>query len=108
MHQGWERAGRPPAGWMSPAFFAAALVHGLRGEDDEYTRWMELGTSVALKTGLSSCRIYVECRGGLHQGAIERAGTLAMTQESCGGYYDPYREAVLVETAVVAESADAE
>jgi predicted ATPase/DNA-binding CsgD family transcriptional regulator len=108
MRQGWERAGRPPAGWMAPAFFTAALAHGLRGDEDEYTRWVELGVSIARREGNSSCQMYVGCRVALHKGALEQARTLATTQESCGGYYDPYLEAVRVETAVVAESAEAE
>jgi predicted ATPase/DNA-binding CsgD family transcriptional regulator len=111
MRQGWERAGKPPAGWMSPAFFATALVHGLRGDDDEYARWMDLGTSIALVTAAPSCRVYFELRVALHQGLLEEARTLA-TVEGCDSYYDsryaPYLEAVRMESAVVAGSDDAE
>ena len=108
MRHGWERAGRPPAGWMSPAFFAAALAHGLRGDEDEYTRWMELGTSIARKPEVSSCSVYVGCRVALHHGPLEQARTLSTSLESCGKYYDPYLEAVRVETAAIAKSVDAE
>jgi hypothetical protein len=107
MRQGWERAGRPPAGWMAPAFFAAALAHGLRGDEDEYARWVELGTSIARMKEPSSYGNYFECRVALHQGALEQAQVLAAA-EPCGGYYGPYVEAVRVETAVVAGSGDAE
>jgi hypothetical protein len=108
MRHGWERAGKPPAGWMSPAFFAAALAHGLRGDEDEYTTWAELGTSIALMKGPSSCGIYFACRAALHNGALEQARTLATTQACSGSYYDPYVGAVRAETAVVAGSDDAE
>jgi predicted ATPase/DNA-binding CsgD family transcriptional regulator len=108
MRHGWERAGKPPAGWMSPAFFAAALAHGLRGDEDEYTTWVELGTSIALMKGPSSCGIYFACRAALHNGALEQARILATTQACSGSYYDPYVEAVRAETAVVAGSDDAE
>ena len=108
MRQGWERAGRPPAGWMSPAFFTAALAHGLRGDETEYARWMNLGMSIAREKGKASCRMYVECRVALHEGALEQARAAATTEESCGGYYHPYLEAVRLETAVVAGSDDVE
>jgi predicted ATPase/DNA-binding CsgD family transcriptional regulator len=107
MRHGWERAGRPPAGWMSPAFFAAAFVHGLRGEHDEYAGWTELGMSITLEMASPNCRLYFESRLALHEGLLEQARTSA-TAEGCGSYYDPYLEAVRVETAVVAGSDDAE
>ena len=111
MRQGWERAGRPPAGWMSPAFFAAALVRGLRGDEDEYARWMELGMSIALVSpSPPNCKLYFERRVALHRGRLEQR--TSPTPEGLGRYYDPYYdsylEAVRVEMAVVAESGDAE
>jgi predicted ATPase/DNA-binding CsgD family transcriptional regulator len=107
MRHGWERVGKPPAGWMSPAFFAAALAHGVRGDEDEYTRWMDLGISIARMTR-SSCRTYFESRVALHNGALEQARTLATTPAESGGNYNSYVQAVRVETAVVAGSVDAE
>jgi predicted ATPase/DNA-binding CsgD family transcriptional regulator len=100
MRQGWERAGRPPAGWMSPAFFATALVHGLRGDEDGYARWTELGETIARITG-SSCSTYFGCRAALHRGAIEQVRTLETALESCSVHYDAYLEAVRVETDVI-------
>ena len=112
MREGWERAGRPPAGWMSPAFFAAALVHGVRGDEDEYARWMELGMSIALVSpSPPNCKLYFERRVALHLGLLEQVRT-SPTAEGLGSYYDPYYdsylEAVRVEMAVVAQSGDAE
>jgi predicted ATPase/DNA-binding CsgD family transcriptional regulator len=106
MRQGWERAGRPPAGWMAPAFFAAALVHGLRGDELEYSKWVELGTAIGRKTGPSSYAVYFGCRVALHAGALEQARALTITPADCSAYYDPYVEAVGVETAVLTKSAD--
>ena len=108
MYEGWEHAGRPPAGWMSPAFFAAALVFGLRGEDDAYAKWTELATSIARMKGPSTCGSYFESRFALHGGAIEQARQLSTSQADNGGYYQPYVQAVRVETAVIAGSDDAE
>jgi predicted ATPase/DNA-binding CsgD family transcriptional regulator len=110
MHQGWERAGRPPAGWMSPAFFATALVLGLRGDEDASTKWVELGTSIAQTKGPFPCGSYFEARLALHRGALEQARLQSGSQveNGGGGYYQPYVQAVHVEAAVVAKSADAE
>jgi predicted ATPase/DNA-binding CsgD family transcriptional regulator len=110
MRQGWERAGSPPAGWMSPAFFAAALVHGLRGDESEYARWMELGMSIALVTAAPSCTLYFERRVALHQGLPEQV-TTSPTAEGFTYYdsrYAPYFEVVRIEATVVAGADDAE
>ncbi|HEX3223895.1 MAG TPA: LuxR C-terminal-related transcriptional regulator [Nocardioides sp.] len=39
---GWERAGRPVAGNLRTAPYAAATVHALRGNDAERESWMEV------------------------------------------------------------------
>jgi hypothetical protein len=56
------------------------------------------------------CGSYFEARLALHKGAIEQARLLSGSQveKGGGGYYQPYVQAVRVETAVVAESDDAE
>ncbi len=110
MRRGWERAGEPPAGWMAPSFFAAALVYGLRGDEDDYTTWTELARSIALKS-LSSYEVYFGCRVALHNGAVDQARALATiqpTRADPGSLYDPYREGVQAETAVLTGSDDAE
>jgi predicted ATPase/DNA-binding CsgD family transcriptional regulator len=107
MRQGWERAGRPPAGWMAPSFYAAALVHRVRGDEDEYARWQELGRSIAMVTP-SSCGIYFECRAALHSGAVEQARSLATMEAHIPSSHDPYAQAVRAETAVLAQLDDAE
>jgi predicted ATPase/DNA-binding CsgD family transcriptional regulator len=107
MCDGWERAGKPPAGWMAASFYAAALVHRARGDEVEYTRWAELGTSIAM-TSPSSCGIYFECRAALHSGAVEQARSLATMEAHIASYFDPYTEAVRAETSVLAQLDDAE
>jgi predicted ATPase/DNA-binding CsgD family transcriptional regulator len=44
--RGWERAGRPIAGNLSPAPYAAATVHALRGNDVERRRWMDVSATL--------------------------------------------------------------
>jgi hypothetical protein len=94
---------------MSPAFFAAALAHRLRGDEDEYATWTELGNFIALVQGPSSCSVCFGCRAALHKGEVDQARTLATASRVCSnGYYEPYAEAILAETAVIAGSDDAE
>ncbi len=45
--RGWERAGRPIAGNLSPAPYAAATVHGLRGDDARRRDWKDLSATLA-------------------------------------------------------------
>ena len=40
--EGWERAGRPRAGNLSRGAYAAATVHGLRGDDDARAAWLDI------------------------------------------------------------------
>ena len=109
MRQGWERAGRPPAGWMSPAFFAAALVHGLRGDEDEYARWMELGDVDRSDDGIIELRhLFRMPRSRCTRERSSRYERWQRRWKLYGVHYDPYLEAVRVETAVVAGSDDAE
>jgi hypothetical protein len=93
---------------MSPAFYAAAMIHGLRGDDDAYATWWELGSSVQLVPCASSCRIFFGCRVALHVGAIEQARLLATTSVDMHSFYDPYAHGIRAEIAVVTGSPDAE
>src|SRR4029077_5373669 len=45
--EGWERAGRPRAGNLSRGAYAAATVHGLRGDDDARAAWLEIVDALA-------------------------------------------------------------
>src|SRR5205823_5646638 len=46
MRDGWERTGRPAAGWMTPAFYAAALAAGLLGDEAGWRQWCDLAGQV--------------------------------------------------------------
>jgi hypothetical protein len=46
--EGWERAGRPRAGNLGRGAYAAALVHGLRGNEEARAAW--LGIVAAVKS----------------------------------------------------------
>jgi predicted ATPase/DNA-binding CsgD family transcriptional regulator len=101
MRHGWERAGRPPAAWMAPAFFAAALVPGLRGDHETFVSWWQLAEAVRLKPGAMSCTIFFGCREALHRGALEEARRIAHEEDPYRGFYGPYAQAARVETAVM-------
>jgi predicted ATPase/DNA-binding CsgD family transcriptional regulator len=109
MVEGWERTGRPSAGWMAPAFFAAALAHGLRGEQEAMARWWEHGDEIALGISPRSFARFVGPRLALHagdvDGAVERSAPSAYSD---GGLYDAYALAMRVEVAVVAGAREAE
>jgi hypothetical protein len=109
MEKGWIRSGRPPAGWMAPAFFAAAFAHGLRGDADGFARWWDIGAAICFQTRPNSFSEYVAPRVALHAGDPDRAlSALATFERSCVGQYDSYAEALDVELAVVTGSPDAE
>ncbi|MFI0451868.1 ATP-binding protein [Actinomadura sp. 6N118] len=40
--EGWDRAGRPRASNLGRGAYAAATVHGLRGDDDARAEWLDL------------------------------------------------------------------
>ena len=109
MREGWERSGRPAAGWMAPAFFAAAMVHGLRGDTDAYARWWHLATTIRMASTAKSFGLFVEPRVALHLGALDRARATAVTDEQdTVGEYGPYARAISVEVAVATGAPDAE
>ncbi len=47
MLDGWERLGRPSAGWMGPSFHVAAMTYGLTGDADGYQRWLQHASDVS-------------------------------------------------------------
>ncbi len=109
MREGWERAGRPAAGWMAPSFFATALVHGLRGNVEAYAEFWQLAMKIRMRRTVNSFSLFVEPRVALHVGAFERARAAAAVdeQDMCGSF-GPYARAISVEVAVVTGARDAE
>ena len=72
MRAGWERSGRPVAGWMAPAAFLTALVYGLRGDGDAFQTWWELGDEVCLAPD-NAARAFAAVRLALHEGRLDDA-----------------------------------
>ncbi len=109
MREGWERAGSPAAGWMAPSFFATALVHGLRGDEEPYAELWDLAMTIRTQRTVNSFSLFVEPRVALHLGAFDRArATAAIDEQDMWGNYGPYARAISVEVAVVTAAADAE
>ena len=108
MNDGWERTGRPAAGWMAPAFFAAALASGVRGDAEQNRRWFELGGLLCTQVRTNSFSLYVEPRVALHLGDLDRAARGTMGEdEDVAGLHVAYARGVAVEVAVVAGADDA-
>lgn len=109
MRDGWQRTGRPAAGWMAPSFFAVALVHGVRGDETARQEWWELAEMICRQSRTNSFSLFVEPRIALHLGDIDRArAASAGVREPMAGQYTAYAVAVAVEIAVVAGEPDAE
>ncbi|HEY4375942.1 MAG TPA: hypothetical protein VGM93_02245 [Acidimicrobiales bacterium] len=109
MRDGWERSGRPAAGWMAPSFFATALAHGLMGNEPARAEWWELGDVLSFRSSRNSCGLYAGLRLALHGRPAEGVETPSIrTLEEAPGQYLPYAVAALVELAVVGEESDAE
>jgi predicted ATPase/DNA-binding CsgD family transcriptional regulator len=45
---GWEQAGRPVSPALASGAFAAALVHGLRGDDTTRAEWVDIAVAMGL------------------------------------------------------------
>jgi hypothetical protein len=118
MWEAWQRAGRPPAGWMGPAAYAAVLAHGLRGDEEGHRVWLarlsELtgtGAHRAAGTPLAAFAVFSDARIALHQGRIDAAAAavadLPLGTEPWYGtphWYSarPYAWAIAAEVAVIA------
>lgn len=115
MWEAWQRLGRPPAGWTSPAMPATALACGLLGDDEAFHRWRARAAEVAgarpgdryrhlTFTAFADARVAVHNASTAGREAIvERAFTGLPT-----GWFEPYARAAGAELAVVARLPDAE
>ncbi|WP_246122945.1 ATP-binding protein [Actinoallomurus bryophytorum] len=115
--EGWERAGRPRAGNLSRAAYAAATVHGLCGDDDARAAWLDIVG--ALETpGRSVSEVhfgeFFDALLLLHRGLPERAVRVMVTPpeeftEWYSGMWRPWYGALWAEAAVLSghrEAAD--
>jgi hypothetical protein len=102
----WVRSGRPTAGWMANAFFAAALVDGLRGRWSDFEEWWALGRDLSTRSSTNEMPGFVALRLELHTGR-SAATILGGGRVLAEGRLGDYSRAVAGELAIVLEDADA-
>jgi predicted ATPase/DNA-binding CsgD family transcriptional regulator len=107
--EGWERAGRPQATNIRRGPYAAATVHGLRGDDAARTAWNDLAgdhRTPGRKNADDRCAEFFDALLLLHRGQYERAlRRLATPPEEfhtwLDGLWRPWYAAVWAEAAVL-------
>jgi predicted ATPase/DNA-binding CsgD family transcriptional regulator len=113
--EGWERAGRPRAGNLTRSAYAAATVHGLRGDDDARADWLDIVDALATPgRPLSSMHVdeFFDALLLLHRGQGEAAmGRLLVPPEEfrtwASGMWRPWYAALWAEAAVLTGHPDA-
>jgi predicted ATPase/DNA-binding CsgD family transcriptional regulator len=113
--EGWERAGRPRAGNLTRSAYAAATVHGLRGDDDARAAWLEIVDALATPGRPLSTMAFNEFFDALlllHRGQGEAAMRLLRTppvefRTWASGMWRPWYAALWAEAAVVTGHPDA-
>jgi predicted ATPase/DNA-binding CsgD family transcriptional regulator len=115
--RGWEQAGRPVASNLAGATLAVAMVHGLRGDDDQRAEWRERTIAV----GMTAERLEGPRSGygptfdaivQLHVGDVDAAvARLSLDPNRLrtwfSGEWRPWYAALWAEAAVLAGRADA-
>jgi predicted ATPase/DNA-binding CsgD family transcriptional regulator len=107
MLAGWEQAGRPAAGWMGAPYYAAALVHGLRGDRERYQIWRGHAQAVSVGRTAGGFSLYSDLRVALHAGdheLVQAAGPSRAPRDSAP--FSPYTAAVVAEAAAITHAAD--
>jgi predicted ATPase/DNA-binding CsgD family transcriptional regulator len=113
--EGWERAGRPRAGNLNRGAYAAATVHGLRGDDDARQAWLDIVGALETPGRPVSDEHFGEFFDAmvlLHRGLPEQAAQLMDTPperftEWYSGMWRPWYAALWAEAAVLGGRADA-
>jgi hypothetical protein len=112
---GWERAGRPVAGNLSPASYAAAAVHALRGDDAQRQHWMDVSATLTTP-GRPRATIhfgeFFDSLVLLHRGEAEEAVSLLDEAPEefinhYNGMWRPWYASTWAEAAVLAGLPDA-
>jgi hypothetical protein len=107
--EGWERAGRPQSGDLSLGAYAAATVHGLRGDDAARAAWIEVAVNLRGPGRAMHHIRYTEFFDALlllHRGQNQQAmGRLAAPPEQfrtwVDGLWRPWYAAAWAEAAVL-------
>ncbi len=111
---GWERAGRPEAPGRGIAPAALAMVHGLRGEDDQRSAWLETLQMIRGTDRMNRATSYDELFDAiveLHKGRHEHAAHhLAAYRHDhfYGALFRQWHAALAAEAAVLACNPDAD
>jgi len=115
--RGWEQAGRPVASNLAGAALAVAMVHGLRGDEEQRAEWRDrtiaIGmTAERLESPLSGYGPTFDAVVQLHVGDIDAAvARLAVDPDRLrtwfSGEWRPWYAALWAEAAVLAGRADA-
>jgi predicted ATPase/DNA-binding CsgD family transcriptional regulator len=113
--EGWERAERPRTGALTRSAYAAATVHGLRGDDDARAVWLDIVDALATtKRPLPQIHYgeFFDALLLLHQGRAEQAMRLLETPPEQfrawhNGMWRPWYAALWAEAAVVTGHQDA-
>ena len=113
--EGWERAGRLRAGNLSRGAYAAATVHGLRGDDEAREGWLRIVAALATPGRPQSEIGFAEFFDAmllLHRGQPDAAvSVLAAQPETFTAWYSgmwrPWYAAAWAEAAVLAGHPDA-
>ena len=111
---GWEQAGRPRAGNLNRGAYAAATVHGLRGDDAARTAWLDVVDALATPGLAMSTMHFNEFFDALlllHQGRAAAAmEVLSATPEQfrgwAAGMWRPWYAALWAEAAVLTGQPD--
>ncbi|MEV0291374.1 LuxR C-terminal-related transcriptional regulator [Kribbella sp. NPDC050820] len=116
--RGWIEAGRPPMSGFAFAAAAAAMVYGIRGDDEARREWLAILTEMlrAAVPAVSGTPAYMHVFGGLvalHRGELDDAlALLTDAPESFNhwqwhdGVWRQWYTALWAEVAVLAERAD--
>ncbi|WP_066367533.1 ATP-binding protein [Herbidospora mongoliensis] len=113
--EGWEQAGRPRAGNLTRAAYAAATVHGLCGDDGARAAWLDIVDALATPGQPLSAIHFNEFFDALlllHRGRGEAALDLLHTPPEhfrtwSSGMWRPWYAALWAEAAVVTGHPDA-
>jgi hypothetical protein len=113
--EGWERAGRPRAGNLSRGVYAAATMHGLRGDNDARAAWLDIvGALETPGRPVSEVHFgeFFDALLLLHHGLPEQAARLMSTppeqfNEWYNGLWRPWYSALWAEAAVLSGYEDA-
>ncbi|MEV4517557.1 LuxR C-terminal-related transcriptional regulator [Dactylosporangium sp. NPDC049525] len=105
---GWQAAGRPAAGWLTPAISAVALAHGLAGDREAYRTWRARIDEIAgLLDGeqlIVAPLAFADARVAVHTGDLSSAPSLVAqaAAEFRGARYRGYARTAAAELAVIA------